>query len=294
MVLLIPLFAAALTVVGIVGAQMMRTTGLEDVEASMRSAHGDARQVRGLVPLLDLLGRRLVGTAMRLYGNLRLARLDETIRRAGRPDGITVTVYVRRQMGFVVLSFILVVIFAVLGQVYLGFLIGAVLCSWMRVWLVTTGRRRQAQIETELPDFLDVLGVTVAAGLAFRQAVERVCEFHEGPLAQEMTTALREMSVGVSRRQAFLGLRERTRSEAVGTFVTAMLQAEELGVPLSDALTGIAADVRQEYGQRVRQQAAKAAPKVSLVITTTIVPGALLLMVAAVLLANMDSFRDIF
>jgi tight adherence protein C len=109
-----------------------------------------------------------------------------------------------------------------------------------------------------------------------------------------MTTALREMSVGVSRRQAFLGLRERTRSEAVGTFVTAMLQAEELGVPLSDALTGIAADVRQEYGQRVRQQAAKAAPKVSLVITTTIVPGALLLMVAAVLLANMESFRDIF
>jgi tight adherence protein C len=293
-VLLIPLVAAALTVVGIIGAQMMRTTGLEDVEASMRSAQGDARQVRGLVPLLDLLGRRLVGTAMRLYGNLRLARLDETIRRAGRPDGITVTVYVRRQMGFVVLSFILVVIFAVLGQLYLGFLIGAVLCSWMRVWLVTTGRRRQAQIETELPDFLDVLGVTVAAGLAFRQAVERVCEFHEGPLAQEMTTALREMSVGVSRRQAFLGLRERTRSEAVGTFVTAMLQAEELGVPLSDALTGIAADVRQEYGQRVRQQAAKAAPKVSLVITTTIVPGALLLMVAAVLLANMESFRDIF
>lgn len=294
MVLLIPLFAAALTVVGIVGAQMMRTTGLEDVEASMRSAQGDERQVRGLVPLLDLLGRRLVGTAMRLYGNLRLARLDETIRRAGRPDGITVTVYVRRQMGFVVLSFLLVVIFAVLGQVYVGFLIGAVLCSWMRVWLVTTGRRRQAQIETELPDFLDVLGVTVAAGLAFRQAVERVCEFHEGPLAQEMTTALREMSVGVSRRQAFLGLRERTRSESVGTFVTAMLQAEELGVPLSDALTGIAADVRQEYGQRVRQQAAKAAPKVSLVITTTIVPGALLLMVAAVLLANMESFRDIF
>ena len=294
MVLLIPLFAAALTVVGIVGARMMRTTGLEDVEASMRSAVGDARQVRGLLPLLDLLGRRLVGTAMRTYGGARLARLDETIRRAGRPDGITVMVYVRRQMGFLVLSCILVVLFAVLGQAYVGFLLGAVLCSWMRVWLVTTGRRRQAQIETELPDFLDVLGVTVAAGLVFRQAVERVCEFHEGPLAQEMTTALREMSVGVSRRQAFVGLRDRTRSEAVGAFVTAMLQAEELGVPLSDALTGIAADVRQEHGQRVRQQAAKAAPKVSLVITTTIVPGALLLMIAAVLLANMDSFRAIF
>lgn len=294
MILLIPVAAAALAVLAIVGTQMLRTTGLEDVEASMRSARATERTQRGLIPLLDLLGRRLVGTAMRAYGTKRLAALEETIRRAGRPDGVTVTIYIRRQMGFVVLTAILVVLFGLVGQVHVGLLIGAVLCGWMRLWLTTTGRKRQAQIESELPDFLDVLGVTVTAGLGFRQAVERVCEFHKGPLAQEMTTALREMSVGVSRRQAFLSLRDRTRSEAVGTFVTAMLQAEELGVPLSDALTDIAADVRQEYAQRVRQQAAKAAPKVSLVITTTIVPGALLLMIGAVVLANAESFRGLF
>ncbi|HZL02877.1 MAG TPA: type II secretion system F family protein [Cellulomonas sp.] len=292
--LLIPLFAAVLTVLAVIGVRMMRTTGLEEVEASIRSVHETERQVRGLLPLLDLLGKRLVGTAMRLYGAPRLAKLDEAIRRAGRPDGITVIVYIRRQMGFFVLSLFLVVIFGAAGQVYLGLLIGAVLCSWMRLWLVTTGQKRQTQIESELPDFLDVLGVTVAAGLGFRQAVERICEFHEGPLAYEMSTALQEMSVGVSRRQAFLSLRDRTRSEAVGTFVTALLQAEELGVPLADSLSGIATDVRQEYAQRVRQQAAKAAPKVSLVITTTIVPGALLLMVGAILLGNMESFRGIF
>jgi tight adherence protein C len=293
-ILLIPFAAAALAVLAIVGTQMLRTTGLEDVEASMRAARTSERPQRGLIPLLDLLGKRLVGTAMRAYGTKRLTALEETIRRAGRPDGVTVTIYIRRQMGFLVLTAILVVLFGLVGQVHIGLLIGAVLCGWMRLWLTTTGRKRQAQIESELPDFLDVLGVTVTAGLGFRQAVERVCEFHKGPLAQEMTTALREMSVGVSRRQAFLSLRDRTRSEAVGTFVTAMLQAEELGVPLSDALTDIAADVRQEYAQRVRQQAAKAAPKVSLVITTTIVPGALLLMIGAVVLANAESFRGLF
>lgn len=294
MILLIPFAAAVLAVLAIVGTRMLRTTGLEDVEASMRVARTSERAQRGLIPLLDLLGKRLVGTAMRAYGTKRLAALEETIRRAGRPDGVTVTIYIRRQMGFLVLTAILVVLFGLVGQVHIGLLIGAVLCGWMRLWLTTTGRKRQAQIESELPDFLDVLGVTVTAGLGFRQAVERVCEFHRGPLAQEMTTALREMSVGVSRRQAFLSLRDRTRSEAVGTFVTAMLQAEELGVPLSDALTDIAADVRQEYAQRVRQQAAKAAPKVSLVITTTIVPGALLLMIGAVVLANAESFRGLF
>jgi tight adherence protein C len=294
MAILLPFFAALLTVLAVLATQMMRTTGLEDVEASIRSVREDERSAKGLVPLLDLLGKRFVGSALRLYGPARLTRLEETIRRAGRPDGITVTSYVRRQMGFVVLSLALVVLFAMMGQVFLGLLLGGVFCSWMRVWLVGTGRKRQAQIEAELPDLLDVLGVTVTAGLGFRQAVERVCEFHDSPLAQEMTTTLHEMAVGVSRRQAFLSMRARTRSEPVGSFVTALLQAEELGVPLANALNDIAADVRRDRAQRVRQTAAKAAPKMSLVVTLTIVPGALILVGSALILANAGLLRGIF
>jgi tight adherence protein C len=293
MAILLPFFAAMLTVLAILATRMMRTTGLEDVEASIRSAREDGRSEKGLVPLLDLLGKRLVGSAMRAYGPARLMRLEETIRRAGRPDGITVTTYVRRQMGFVVMSSALLVVFSMIGETLLGLILGAVLCSWMSVWLVGTGRKRQAQIEAELPDFLDVLGVTVTAGLGFRQAVERVCEFHDSALAQEMTTTLHEMAVGVSRRQAFISMRERTRSEPVGAFVTALLQAEELGVPLANALTDIAADVRRDRAQRVRQAAAKAAPKMSLVVTVTIVPGALILVGSALILANLGSLRGI-
>ena len=289
MALLIGLAAAFLTVLGMSSVRMMRTTGLEDVEESIRSRESGGASKPAFEALLDWLGSRFLGTAMRLYGPERLRRLEERIRRAGRPDGVTLTVYVRRQAAFVVLGGVMFLVFTAMGQVGFGLFLAVLLIGWMPLWLAGAARKRQAQIDSELPDFLDVLGVTVTAGLGFRQAVERVCEFHDGPLADEMRTALREMSVGVSRRQAFVAMRDRTRAEGVAAFVTALLQAEELGVPLASALENIAADVRRDHAQRVRQAAAKAAPKVSLVVTVTIVPGAMILIGAGILIANAEA-----
>jgi len=116
-------------------------------------------------------------------------------------------------------------------------------------------------------------------------------EEHDADVVQ---TALREMAVGVTRREAFRGVRDRTRSESVGSFVTALLQAEELGVPLSHALKDIAAEVRRDRAQQVRRQAAKASSKVALVVTTTMVPGALILMMAGLVLANIDTIQGLF
>ncbi|MGY4643331.1 type II secretion system F family protein [Cellulomonas sp. URHB0016] len=289
MALLIALAAAVLTVMAISGVRMLRTTGLEDVEESLRTEVAVERQPP-FARLLDAVGGRLLGSTMRLYGPDRLRRLEERIRRAGRPDGVTLTVYLRRRAGCAAIGAVILVLFGLSGSFTLGLVIAGLLVAWLPLWLAVAGHKRQEQIEYDLPDFLDVLGVTVTAGLGFRQAVERVCEFHQGPLAEEMRIALQEMSVGVSRRSAFVAMRERTRSEGVSAFVTALLQAEELGVPLSAALESIATDVRREHAQRVRQAAAKAAPKVSLVVTMTIVPGALILIGAAILIANRGAF----
>ncbi|SFJ82105.1 type II secretion system F family protein [Cellulomonas sp. KH9] len=293
MALLLGLVAGLLTVLAFVGARMMRTTGLEEVEEGLRTTPVAERE-GGFGAFLDRLGSLFLGTTMRLYGPVRLRRLEETIRRAGRPEGLTLTVYLRRQAAFVVIGVVGLVVFLAVGQPWTGLLLAVLLIGWMRLWLLSAGRRRQEQIDMELPDFLDVLGVTVTAGLGFRQAVERVCDFHTGPLAEEMRTVLQEMSVGVSRRQAFIAMRDRTRSDGVAAFVTALLQAEELGVPLSSALDDIASDVRKEHAQRVRQAAAKAAPKVSLVVTMTIVPGTLILIGSSILLANSEVLSGIF
>lgn len=291
--LLLPVFAAGLVLLGALGIRMLSTTGLEAVVDSTTGEATDGQRVRKSGALIDAVGALFLRTLLRAYGPARLDRLDRRLRRAGRPERLTVTGYVQRQAGFIVLGFLAGGILMFAGQPLLGPLLAIAFSGWMDLWLSIVGRKRLEQIDRDLPDFLDVLGVTVAAGLSFRQAVERVAEFHDGPLAQEMLTALREMAVGVTRRDAFVAVRERTGSEPIATFVTALLQAEELGVPLSQALRDISAEARRERAQEVRRQAAKAAPKVSLVVTLTMVPGAILLMVAGMIIINLDVFTGI-
>lgn len=289
--LLVGAGAAALVVTSAIGLRLVTSTGLEEVEQQYR-AEQEKKKRGGFAALLDALGALFMRPSVRLYGARRLRKLDQSIRRAGRPDGVTVTTFVRRQAGSVVLGLLLLLLFSLSGQVLFGAIFCAMFVLWMRVWLISAAQARQRQLDRELPDFLDVLGVTVVAGLGFRQALERVCDFHEGALAEEMRRSLREMGLGMSRRQTFEGLRERTSSAAVGSFVTALLQAEELGVPLADAIDSIARDTRREHAERVRQKAARAAPMVSLVMIFTVLPGAILLIGASIVVANLDVLGD--
>lgn len=144
------------------------------------------------------------------------------------------------------------------------------------------GRSRQERIEDDLPDFLDVLSVTVSAGLSFRSALRKVTERTEGPLAEEVQTTLRQMDVGEPMYAAFSALRDRTDSDSLNTFVNALLQSEELGAPLADALQQIAVDMRRTTAQRARQKAAKASPKIASVVTLIMVPGTMALMLVVI------------
>lgn len=154
------------------------------------------------------------------------------------------------------------------------------------VWLARAGRLRQEAIERSLPDFLDILAVSVRAGLGYRLALRRVSEALEGPVSEEMLTVLRQMELGQDRREAFLALRERNKSESLKSFVAAQLQAEELGVPLSEALNDIALDMRRAAAQDARRRAARAAPRISLIVTTLIVPGSIILILASMILGT--------
>lgn len=153
---------------------------------------------------------------------------------------------------------------------------------------------RQEQIEDELPDFLDVLAVTVSAGLSFRGALERVIERSDGPLTEEMRLTLRQMDMGPSRTEAFQDLRARTRSESLESFITALLQSEELGAPLTDALNQIALDMRRVTAQRARQKAARANPKISAVVSLVMVPATMILIGVGMFFAVDIDFGELF
>jgi len=258
--------------------------------------HDDKKVERksGFVLLIDALGIRTQQSLRRLYGPLHLKTLDRRLKNAGNPEGLTLDLFIQREAGFISLSILLIAVFSLLGHPIYGLAFGAIFSGWMYLWLAQALRNRQKKLNRDLPDFLDILAVTVRSGLPFRNALERVCEHFEGPVSEEMITALHEMRLGVSRRDAFTAVRKRGRSENIDTFVTALLQSEELGTPIGEALQAIVKEIRRERAEQVRRDAAKASPKVSFVATMTMLPGTIVLMIGGMLYANRDVFARIF
>ena len=237
--------------------------------------------------LIDRLASRI---GPRLAPGIRLSRREAIARRldlAGRPWSMSVQGFIGTKGALALIAAGFFGFLAIIGGSWLIALL-AIVAGWFGpdILLARAGRLRQERIERDLPDFLDILAVTVRAGLGYRSALQRVAESLGGPAGEEILTALRQMDLGATRRDAFLALRARNDSDSLSTFVGAQLQAEELGVPLSEALNDIALDMRRAAAQDARRRAARAAPRISLIVTTLIVPGSIILILASMILGT--------
>jgi tight adherence protein C len=152
--------------------------------------------------------------------------------------------------------------------------------------LARMARRRGRAIEEELPDLLDLLRVSVEAGLPIGRALAAVGHGHRGQLAAEWRAAGAEMALGVPRATVLAGMAARCPAPAVAALVDSLQRAERHGAPLSDTLAAQAHEARAARARRVREQAARAAPKIQLVVALLLVPS-VLLMVAAALVASL-------
>ncbi|OLO70556.1 type II secretion system F family protein [Actinomyces oris] len=278
---------------GAYGIHLIRDDGTNQYEIHDERDH-ESTGNGGFVRLIDALGIRTQKLLRKLYGPVRLKSLDRRLKNAGNPEGLTLDLFIQREAGFISLSILLLVIFTLLGHPIYGLLFGIVFSGWMYLWLFQAVQKRQASIDRDIPDFLDVLAITVRSGMSFRSSLERVCSHFDGPVAEEMQKTLHEMRLGVSRRDAFTATKERCRSDNIDNFVTALLQSEELGTPIGDALASIVKEIRRERAQQVRRAAAKAQPKLALVATTTMVPGAMILMLGGMIFANWETITKLF
>jgi tight adherence protein C len=138
-------------------------------------------------------------------------------------------------------------------------------------------RRRRAAIVHALPDLLDLMVICVEAGMALDPALALAARRLGGPLGNEVASTLADQALGTPRRAAYRAFADRTGSTDVGRLVASLLQAEELGTPLATALAGHADALRAARRQDARDRAARAAPRIQLVVALVMVPGALLL-----------------
>ncbi len=119
-------------------------------------------------------------------------------------------------------------------------------------------QRRQGAVAQELPDALDLLSVSVEAGLGFDGAVQKLTEHMEGPLIEEFELALGEMRIGEGRQEALRKLAERSASPEMSSFVRAIIQADQLGISLGRILRIQAHDTRLKRQMLAEEKAMKA------------------------------------
>lgn len=134
-------------------------------------------------------------------------------------------------------------------------------------------KARRHSMVRDLPDVLDLLTVSVEAGLGFDGALQKLSEKMKGALVEEFTRLLNEMRVGVTRRTALLALSERCGTEDVSVFVTSLIQADQLGVGIGNVLRVQSVAMREKRRQRAQEMAMKAPVKMLLPLVLFIFPA---------------------
>ncbi len=195
-----------------------------------------------------------------------IARQDLKLERAGYPGGLRGADW----MGVKLLSTLLfgggvALLMLATGRVQLAlvFGLGGAALGYMipEFWLGSRARKRSWEMVLQLPDALDLLTISVEAGLGFDAALAKVVEKMEGALVMEFRQALAEIRMGRSRKDALRDIVARADAQPISNFIGAIVQAEQLGVPIAKVLQIQSQQLRIERRQRAEEMAAKAPVK---------------------------------
>ena len=218
----------------------------------------------------------ILGSLLPVSGKAQ-KQLEEKLRKAGR--NITAREYLANQTFYALLAVAGVFLAAKLLLKLPGTLCALAALYGAACWYVVAkfllGKQttqRKERIENEMPEILDLLSVSVSAGLGFDQALQYVTEKCDGPFAEEMSVAQREIKLGRPRDEALKNLARRCEVEPLNVFVSAVIQADTLGIAISNILQVQAENVRQMHKQKIEEKAAKLPVKILIPLVLCIFP----------------------
>lgn len=205
-----------------------------------------------------------------------LKRLERNMVLAGHPEGWTrQRVVLAKPLGAVVGILFAMVVLSRTDSLFLTlFALAMIALGYFAPDLIIYNHavKRQAAIQQALPDLLDQIVISLEAGVGFEAALAKAAEKGRGPLADEFTRLMQDMSLGMSRKEAYTALAERTSVDELRGFCKAILQAEEFGVSIASVVRSQAKEMR--LGRRLRAEArAQQVPvKILIPLMTCILP----------------------
>jgi tight adherence protein C len=198
-------------------------------------------------------------TPLDLYG-----RTNRLIELAGNPPSLTAERIVAFKIVGGILGFVAGLLVAPLlpfegfaATVMTAVLFALTGYTFPSAGLSARASKRQKEIRKSMPDTMDLLTISVEAGLGFDAALAQVVKNVPGPLSEEIGRMLQEMQIGVSRADAFRHLNDRTEVPELDGFVLSMIQADKYGVGVAKVLRAQATELRQKRRQRAEEVAQK-------------------------------------
>lgn len=198
---------------------------------------------------------------------------------AGRPFGLSAVDFRIIQIGIGVAFFLIVLLLFAPGSKNIGLIIilavvaGVYGTTYPFYYLNMKKKMRGKEIQKEMPDFFDMLTLSIEAGMGFDQALTKVCRQFKGPLSNEFHRMLEDLKLGKSRYQAFSELRERVQSELFQSVISAIIQADQLGIGMAKVLKSLTQRIREKRREEAREQAMKTPVKMLFPIVIFIFPA---------------------
>jgi len=239
------------------------------------------------------LAARLSGSVARITSQSFTERTEKRLALAGYPRNLRVGDWMAIKVtAAIVFAGIFFVLFGLLGRnIVMGLAIGlagiGIGYTVPEFWLGGRAKKRQKAILMQIPDALDLLTISVRAGLGFDGALGKVVEKLKGPLTDEFRRALAEIRVGKSRRESLRDIIPRTEVPPLTNFIGAIIQAEQLGVSISKVLQVQSEQLRIERRQRAEEMAAKAPIKMLFPLVGCIFPSLFIVILGPALILIM-------
>jgi tight adherence protein C len=157
------------------------------------------------------------------------------------------------------------------------------------MFLKSNEKKRKEQMIKSMPDILDLINVSVEAGLGFDAALQKVVDKTEGPLIQEFAHTLNEINIGKPRREALRDMADRIQVDEISTFLGSVIQADQLGVSITNVMKIQSQQVRENRRMRAEEAAQKAPIKILIPLVVFIFPTILVVLLGPALITIMDS-----
>ena len=264
----------------------------------------EAGQVREAQPLLNSFSTRVLWPTLRSAVHFvtsaapveRSRVVRQRIESAGSPGGLTPVAFYAIKMAIASATFIVAVVVAVfvapslLAGAVISFAGGAVGFLAPNLWLRSRVDARKAEIRRELPDMLDMLTISVEAGLGFDAALAKYVKNGTGPLSEEFSRALQEIQAGVTRRETLRRLGRRTDVSDLTSFISSMVQADILGTSVAHVLRTQSAEMRLRRRQRAEEAAQKLPVKLVFPVVLCILPATIIAVMGPAVVRLMGLF----